>query len=277
MTYAPARLLDLRHYLQPLTGLRDYELGIVGDENHLGGYHHGWDDRRIVDGVTSDYSWNESTRDSSHKTNAASAFDIGMFARLRELSVWLVGQCAAGAPDTVDIREVIYSPDGQTVKRWDRLGRRASGDSSHLTHTHISFFRDAESRDKTAVFKRFFGDDMNLSDLVPQAASPDNKERNVGDVFGDVWWGVHVGLTKFIVETRATLAAIAAKVDLEPAELEQIKAAAEAGAHSGVLGSLDELVAAFVSALPDDVASREDVKSALREVLLTGVAPIATQ
>lgn len=161
MTYAPQALLDLRHYLQPLTGLPDSSLGIVGDAAHIGGYHHGWDQRA----GSGDYSWSESTRDSSHRTNAAAAMDVGMFARLRELSNWLVQQCSSGAADTLDIREVIYSPDGRTVKRWDRLGIRSTGDSSHLTHTHISFFRDAEGRDKTAVFERFFeGGNMSLAE-----------------------------------------------------------------------------------------------------------------
>src|SRR5688572_29703310 len=117
-TYAPAALLALRAYLKPLTGLPDKELGIIGDKDHVGGYHHGWSQRRIVNGTTADYSWNESGRDSSRKTNAARAFDIGMFPRLRELSVWLVNECKANAPDTRDIREIIYSPDGKVVRRW---------------------------------------------------------------------------------------------------------------------------------------------------------------
>lgn len=155
-TFAPQRLLDLRRYLRPLTGLSPDELGIVGDDNHRGGYHHGFDQRRIVNGVLTDYSWLESPRDSSFQGNAASAFDIGMFPRLRELSLWLVGECEAGAADTLDIREIIYSPDGKSVKRWDRLGRRTSGDSTHLTHTHVSYFRDSESRDKIHLYQRFF-------------------------------------------------------------------------------------------------------------------------
>jgi hypothetical protein len=80
-----------------------------------------------------------------------------MFPRLRELSVWIVGQCQAGAPDCADLREVIYSPDGKTVKRWDRLGIRSSGSLSHLTHTHFSWFADAEQRRKVGPFQRFFG------------------------------------------------------------------------------------------------------------------------
>ncbi len=156
MTYAPQALLDLRAYMRPLTGLSDAELGIVGDENHNGGYHHGWDNRNISNGITRDYSWTESSRDASHKTNAASAFDLGMFPELQQLSVWMVEQCRAGAPDTADIREIIYSPDGKVVLRWDRLGIRTSGDPSHLTHTHFSWFRDAELAPKTGPFRRFF-------------------------------------------------------------------------------------------------------------------------
>lgn len=156
MTYAPQALLDVRAYLRPLTGLSDAELGIVGDENHDGGYHHGWDNRNISNGATKDYSWTESSRDSSHKTNAARALDVGMFPELRDMSVWIVGQCQAGASDTLDMREIIYSPDGKVVLRWDRLGIRDDGDPSHQTHTHFSWFADAEHRAKTGPFKRFF-------------------------------------------------------------------------------------------------------------------------
>lgn len=157
MSYAPAPLLELRSYMQRQTGLPTNELGIVGNEDHDGGYHCGWDRRRLNDkGVLDDYSWQESIRDSSHTTDAARAFDCGMFPRLREMSIWLVNECIRGAPDTEDFREIIYSPDGKVVLRWDRLGVRTSGDSSHLLHTHFSFFADAENNDKVHAFQRFF-------------------------------------------------------------------------------------------------------------------------
>lgn len=173
-TYAPQRLLELRRYLKPLTGLPDNALGIVGDATHEGGYHHGWNLRRMRNGATADYSWTESLRDRNHPSDAASAFDIGTFARLRELSLWLVSECEAGAADTLDIREIIYSPDGKTVKRWDRLGHRTSGDPSHLTHTHVSYFRDAEPRDKIHLYQRFF-ERVAMSDadrLLPNPGIP---------------------------------------------------------------------------------------------------------
>jgi hypothetical protein len=140
--------------------LESAEVGIVGDAAHRGGYHCG--SNRVIN---NDYSVVESSRDRDGLTDFASALDVGMFRvqsagrthTLFTFSVWLVEQCRAGTADTRDIREVIYSPDGRIVRRWDRLGRRTSGDSSHLWHTHISFFRDSTKagRDLTPVFRRY--------------------------------------------------------------------------------------------------------------------------
>ncbi|MCD0446449.1 peptidoglycan-binding protein [Glycomyces sp. A-F 0318] len=157
MTYEPATLSALQEYLHDQTGLSHAALGVVGDRTHRGGYHCGWDRRsKNSRGDLADYSWEDSSRDSRRKTNAASAIDIGSFDDLRAFSLWLVKQCREGTADTRDIREVIYSPDGRKVKRWDRLDQSSTGDASHRWHTHVSFFRDAENRDKLAVFRRWF-------------------------------------------------------------------------------------------------------------------------
>jgi hypothetical protein len=163
-TYAPDSIQDARRFLlQHLGpfGLAAAEVGIVGDTAHAEGgssYHLGKAQLR-----SDSYTITESSRDRNGLTNAASGMDIGEFTAtvagkrhtLRSFSIWLVAQCKAGTADTADIREVIYSPDGNVVKRWDRLNRRATGDSSHLWHTHISYFRDSENRDKTALFRRY--------------------------------------------------------------------------------------------------------------------------
>jgi hypothetical protein len=170
MTRAPANLLAVRNLLlthldiDPDTtrpaDLEPAEVGIVGDPDHRGGYHCGSD--RVV---TNDYSVVESPRDKAGLTLDAAALDVGGFEvrsggrthTLPSFSVWCVGQCAANAADTRDIREIIYSPDGSTVKRWDRLGKRSSGDDSHRWHTHFSFFRDAikAGRDQRPFFRRY--------------------------------------------------------------------------------------------------------------------------
>ncbi|MEU1240030.1 hypothetical protein ABZ388_06695 [Micromonospora parva] len=167
MTRAPANLLAVRSllltHLDNAPGPDDLdpaEVGIVGDSAHRGGYHCG-SDRLDSD----DYSVRESPRDKAGLTLDAAALDVGQFSvtvggkthNLRTFSVWCVAQCKAGAADTKDIREIIYSPDGSTVKRWDRLGKRTSGDSSHRWHTHFSFFRDAikAGRDQRPLFRRY--------------------------------------------------------------------------------------------------------------------------
>lgn len=189
MTSAPQSLKDARQFLldtfdmhpgNVAADLDPDEVGIVGDPAHRGGYHCGKD--RTVSG---DYSVIESSRDRNGLTDYASALDVGQFthtfpsgvvASLQHLSNWLVQQCTAGAPDTQDIREIIYSPNGQIVRRWDRLGKRATGDSSHLVHTHISEFRDAGRagrRNLLALLQRyvatFFGARAESTSLPQEA------------------------------------------------------------------------------------------------------------
>ncbi|GGN13008.1 hypothetical protein FHR83_003668 [Actinoplanes campanulatus] len=130
------------------------EAGIVGDTDHAAGgdsYHLGKSQIRARGGRDR-YSVDESPRDRSGLDDHASAMDIGFF-RLKtprgtfdlyDFNAWLIPLCKAGDPDTRDLREVIYSPDGRTVRRWDRLGRRTTGDDSHRTHTHLSEHRDAD-------------------------------------------------------------------------------------------------------------------------------------
>lgn len=191
MTYAPDNLIQVRRLLlqhldmQPgrvvPSDLDPAEVGIVGDPAHVGGYHCGADRVRRVSGVIRDYSVVESSRDRSGLTNAAAALDVGDWStrvggkthNLRSMSVWLVAQCKAGSPDTRDIREVIYSPDGTVVRRWDRLGKRSSGDGSHRWHTHISYHRDAirAGRDQTAVWRRYLTE-IGLIQPPPPKPSP---------------------------------------------------------------------------------------------------------
>lgn len=151
MTIAPQDLKDIQLYLHAKTGLAWASLGIVGDPDHAasGGYHEGNDDLARVGRLNTDYSKRESPRDRPGTVDA-SALDIGDFTRngitLRSMTLKLVADCHAGDPRLRDIREVIYTPDGVNVRRYDALGLRSSGDSSHLYHTHLSFFRDSLGR-----------------------------------------------------------------------------------------------------------------------------------
>ena len=164
MSYAPAPLKALGAYLVAHGAVN---LGIVGDTAHAAkgtSYHLGAD--KLAPGAYSATL----ARDRTGLTNAASAIDIGRVGGslpgLRKLSAWLVAECQRGA--CPDIREVIYSPDGKVVRRWESLDNQVhsgpgQGDDSHLTHTHVSFYRDSESRDKIALFRGYFeGETMPL-------------------------------------------------------------------------------------------------------------------
>jgi hypothetical protein len=117
---------------------------------------------------------------------------------LRDFTLWLVGRCKAGDPDAADIREIIYTPDGKTVQRYDRLGIRSTGDSSHLTHTHVSLFRDSVKVNRASMvnlIKKYLAgigslagmssnteDDMPLDGL--DRAQVNNSERYLQSIFG---------------------------------------------------------------------------------------------
>jgi hypothetical protein len=275
MTYAPAALKAAQTYLRAQTGLDWVSLGIVGDSDHRGGYHCGWDRRRIVNGELADYAWEESSRDSSHKTDAAAALDVGNFSKggknLRTFSIWLVEQCKANAPGTRDIREIIYSPDGKTVKRWDRLGKRTSGDSSHLSHTHISYHRDAETRDKIGLFKRYFEPEANMA--ITDA-----------DVL-KIWGYTNTALTKMdayaILRDKGIEQQIRAEQSKQTALLQQVLAAQSnlteaeisAAVAEGVRQAVPspESLAAAVAAAVDHELDVAAATEALRQVLRTGV------
>src|SRR5258708_7132575 len=142
MTFAPNDLTVVQGYLHAQTNQPWDALGIIHATPQGGGYHEGNDLLAAAGIRDSDYSKRESPRDGPG-SDAASALDLGDgFSRFREITLGIVHACERGDPRTRDVREVIYTPDGSTVSRWDRLRIRTTGDSTHLTHTHISFHRD---------------------------------------------------------------------------------------------------------------------------------------
>ncbi|WIM97846.1 hypothetical protein ACTOB_001400 [Actinoplanes oblitus] len=174
-TNNPANILAVRALLMKPLGLSAVELGIKGNVAHVksgSSYHLGIGDLR-----SDSYSLIESSRDGRYATDDAAALDIGYFNitvrgkrhTLRTFNAWMVRQLEAGTDDTRDIREFIYSTDGETVHRWDRLKRRTTGDLSHTGHSHVSWFRDAikGGRDLTAVFRRYLTEIGLLEDDMP--------------------------------------------------------------------------------------------------------------
>jgi hypothetical protein len=304
MTTAPQNLKDVRSLLlthlniDPDTAwiddLEPAEVGIVGDSAHRGGYHCGEDQI-----VNNDYSVYESSRDRNSLTLDAAALDVGLFSvqsrgvthNLYTFNRWIVGECVANAPDTRDIREVIYSFDGKLVRRFDRLRLRGTGDNSHLWHTHFSFFRDAikAGRDQTPLFRRYLVHiGLIRSEMLDNAdiekirsacargfydalwvAATGNDYRDLtysgsGSIGGAIRSNLNI-LTNgpLLSAVAGTVNQIAQQVNIDPTELAAIKQAAS----EGVLASAEPLISAIVARLPEDIGdmTREQVVSAVKE------------
>lgn len=224
MTYAPDDLLAVRRYLLSITGLPSNAVGIVGDDAHPDGYHVGNDALAAVGKLTSDYSKRESPRDRPG-SNAASALDVGSWGGRRgaakvtflEFSAGLAAACRNGDPRAADIREIIYTPDGLTVHRYDRLGIRSSGDSSHLYHTHVSLFRMSEGRrgrgdNLLGLIKSIFeGNDM--ADFTNTDVNAWRQARRVEALLGDLPTVADSGATPEENKLHARLNRIEAKLD----------------------------------------------------------------
>lgn len=251
------------------------EVGIVGDTDHKEGgdsYHLGVDDIRKTGHR---YSVDESPLDKAGLDNYASAMDIGYFKvttprgtfTLRDFSLWLVDRCQDRDPDTKDIREVIYSPDGKVVKRWDRLKRRSSGDNSHLYHTHISEHRDSIG-DRMLILATRWLTHIGLieeDDDMAGITQKDFNERFIGALkdpdiakamraipWQYVGGGIPAGMSTLGVLAGSYAAArTAAGDDVD-----------ESAIVAGVLAGLDP--AAIAAAIPTDLAQRVADELALR-------------
>jgi hypothetical protein len=203
VTYAPTTLVALGTFWAENDGIM---LGVVGTQKHCAGYHLG--KARIYsdcackpDGTcepgrrANDYSVTNA-RDKAGLTNAASAIDLGRLdgslPKLYAFSRWLVNQCLGGVAGSRDVREIIYSPDGKRVQRFSGIDGNihsgpGNGDQSHLMHTHISYFRDSEKRDKRPLFAPYFAPPEPEEPDVPGLGikSTDSNARGIVTVKAD--------------------------------------------------------------------------------------------
>ena len=158
-TFNPPTLLALQAFWVAQKGK---PLGIKGDTSHTKrgvSYHLGKDDL-----ISTAYSI-QSKRDRAGLSKAASAIDLGpldgSLDNLQAFSRWLVARCRADSKVRRDIREIIYTANGTSVQRYSGIDNAihhgpGNGDLSHLHHTHISYFRDSEFREKVEAFRPFF-------------------------------------------------------------------------------------------------------------------------
>jgi hypothetical protein len=146
-----------------LTALKEYAnrhlgpqffLGIVGDSNHTSGYHLGPD---RIHGPDYSMKLDRDVAGARAFPRFACAYDLGMGWNASRLWLgWLVNECRRNA--FPQIREIIGSLDGVHKHYFSQLRgfatERYTGDN-HVSHTHISVFRDTADTDHSPLLRRF--------------------------------------------------------------------------------------------------------------------------
>lgn len=252
------------------------EIGIRGDNNHLSGYHRS---RRWIKEssfcTNRTYSVSRTSGDrSGGNSNWACAIDLGGIAQseLHLACKRLDAAVRAGRLEKITEWYGNFGDDGR-VDGYDNISDRiASSDSSHLTHLHMSFDRGRANEDHSDLLAILIGDDMSWQENL--TAGPDG---NFATFPAKDWLiGTNIAVWNKVVPAMTTMAAVldavAKKIDLDPVELDAIKAAAEAGARAGVAAGAQQLAAAVAGALQDELGltpaeAEAAAERALRRVL----------
>lgn len=242
----PPALAALRTRLLNRWRLSGSAIGIKGDTAHLRGYHRSreWI-RNSAYCVNRSYSVSETSNNrSGGDSRWIAAMDITLpTPQLLEVCRRLDQAVRAGRLEKVTEWYGNLGGD-RIVDGYDNIRNRvASSDSSHLWHLHISFDRARVNEDHSDLYEILTGDDdMQLTDRVPSAATPDVPNRTVDQVLGDVWRGVHIRMTDGFAKLDARLSALEARPAVQPAPVDPaaVKAALS---DPSVLSALAKAVA----------------------------------
>lgn len=252
------------------------EIGIRGDNHHLNGYHRSrrWI-KESVHCTDRGYSVSRTAGDrSGGDPNWACAIDLGGIPQrdLHAVCKRLDAAVRAGRLEKITEWYGNFGDDGR-VDGYDNISNKiASSDSSHMSHLHLSFDRGRANEDHSDLFAILIGDDMSWTENLSAGADGNfatfpAKDWLIGTNIA-VWNRVLPAMTAM----AAVLDAVAKKVDLDPTELDTLKAAAEAGARAGVTAGAQQLAAAVADALKDELGlspaeAEAAAERALRRVL----------
>jgi hypothetical protein len=153
--------------------------------------------------------------------------------------------------------------------------RPYNGSDGHWTHGHLSVVGDARADGEQPWATGLEADDM-FSDTDRKSLT------DIRTTLGSLIQGLDKTVPQsdgktYPIAVNALLKSIAGRVDIDPAELAAIEAAAKAGAAAAA----DDIVARVLSGLPAHVESdgggltREDVEQAVRAAFAGGLAPDA--
>lgn len=232
-------------------------IGSPGDNLHLRGRHRSRD-WCLQSAYCTDRGY--ATRDARDLRGSGSWF--------RAVDVGITGQKLYDASRRMDalvrsgrdggrVAEWFGTFDGVKVSGWYQ-GAPGSSNTSHLTHMHFGVWTEN-------------ADDEDLMRLAHAAITGTDTEGEGDDMYA-LYDRNRVEATFGATQRiEAALAAIAKKVDIDPAEL----AAIENAAAAGVTAAIPAIVDALVARLPAGAMTRDDVEQAVRDAFSGGLAPEA--
>lgn len=277
-----------------------YHVG-VSDIGRIGKYH--GPASANIGSSTEDYSVRQ-RRDRREGTNTSSAADVGSTWKYGGRAAWIRWNNLLYAemrdhPERLPaLRAINVALDGRTKQRYDQNSRSAGLIPSTDTvdsHTHLEFWRDTEGSRKATLDRIVqlmhaavsgtnpapaqevdmqLGDALKIPNYDSDPALPAVESTNVGVALGVAsqrsWQAMRN--TKLLLDLTK---AIAAKVDIDPAELAAIEDAAKAGAAEAFAEQRTQLVADIKAALPQGAGTftLEQVEAALRAVFADAGQP----
>ncbi|MFI6333184.1 hypothetical protein ACIBBG_33530 [Micromonospora chersina] len=205
---------------------------------------------------------------------------------LQKLGAQLLEDRLAGVAGIKWLKYMNWEPErdngGQCSKEsWRPTYKRTT--STDRGHIHLSGLTGYETSTIGAGYDpvaRIRGEDDDMAEMTPARFLTLLKDPAVDmHLRGTAWRYVGGGIPKgmstlgVLNELVATSRLLAEKVDIAPAELDAIRAAAREGAASAG----DDLVAAVMVKLPPGTLTRADVEAAVRDAFAGGLAPDTTQ
>lgn len=246
--------------------------GTKGDSRHLRGSHRSQEwiekSRYCTD---RHYTVQSGLTDTQRRHVAGFDFNPGSDAAMKALSRRIIAAMKAGRLD--EVVEFFGTTDGRTVDGWDnRRNRKATSDSSHLWHWHLSIDRrhcaDRRLMERIVAIALGEDDDMQLSDRVNLVQRPDVKYSSTATTVE----GVLASTNYYVLQTRnkllAEMAALRTQLAAVTAALESLAQAVTAGG-----GSVD--VAAIKAHIDVRVAEvRADLRDAVADLGEGGAAQV---
>jgi hypothetical protein len=195
-----------------------------------------------------------------------------------DMDVDLNGRGRPNAEDIEALKRVFEAhPSSSYWIHNDQIAKRSNGwrresyvyagpnRNRHTKHVHWTTRQSHETSTAAWILE----DDMTPDELLnTRIDSPSLGSRTFAD-----WLKGGQSAANKVDALAAVVTKIAEKVDIDPAELEAITAAAREGAASAA----DDIVARILVGLPEGTLTRDDVEAAVREVLLTGALPPAQE